>query len=78
MLKTAKAMPTKIDVLDGDWTTEEVLVAVKCHEELLAHAMGRYADISNTAEASRTEFEKHLLKSLERIIASAGTSPVVL
>ena len=41
MLKTAKAMPTKIDVIDGDWTTEEVLVAVKCHEDLLAHAIGR-------------------------------------
>lgn len=71
MLKTAKAMPTKIDVIDGDWTTEEVLVAVKCHEDLLAHAIGRYADICNIAETKRTEFEKHLLKNLERIIASA-------
>lgn len=49
MLKTAKAIPTKIDVLDGDWTTEEVLTAVKLHERLLAHAIGRYSDISNTA-----------------------------
>ena len=71
MLKTAKVMPTKIDILDGDWTIEEVLVAVKCHEKLLAHAMGRYADISNTAEANRTEFEKQILKDLERTIASA-------
>lgn len=71
MLKTAKAIPTKIDVLDGDWTTEEVLTAVKLHERLLAHAIGRYSDISNTAEANRTQFEKSLLKDLEKLIAQA-------
>lgn len=71
MLKTAKAMPTKIDVLDGDWTTEEVLIAVELHERLLAHAIGRYSDISNTAEANRTPFEKSLLKDLEKLIAQA-------
>lgn len=52
-------------------TAAFIVRAVNSHEALLKHAIGRYSDISNVAEASRTEFEKSILKDLTRVIAQA-------
>lgn len=61
---------------DGEWDWVEgngelIVRAVNSHEALLKHAKGRYSDISNTAEASRSDFEKRILKELEIVIAQA-------
>jgi hypothetical protein len=43
-MSTRKYQPTKIDVLDGDWTTEEVLRSVRSHEELVSFAKNFHGD----------------------------------
>lgn len=55
----------------GSHHRDYIVRALNSHDALLKQAVGRYADISNTAEASRTEFDRLILKDLERVIAQA-------